>query len=365
GKTLSAGSVPVIALRAAIILGTGSASYELLKSLVTHNRLIPFLSKFNARCQPIAVRDIIKYLVGVMETENLKTRVFTVGGDVLSYKNMILRFAGILNRKVYMFDISWLPIPSWLLCGIYAYWMHFFVSVPVNIISLLLDSLKVDVVCNEQDIREILPFAPLGFDEAVRRALDKENKSEVFSHWADVPPAQMRDLMPLCEYESSEFIVEEHSMDIPVGADKVFQVVMRIGGENGWFYGNTLWRIRGFIDRLLGGVGLQRGRRDPTHLRVGDSLDFWRVEKLERNKELLLRAEMISPGYSWLQFLLTPVSATTTRLTLKAHFIPYPIWGHLYWHSLSIIHTNIFTGMLSHFYREATMQNRESPKAAA
>lgn len=366
GATLSKSRVTVIRLRAAIIIGAGSASYELLKSLVLHNRWIPFLAEFNSLCQPIAIRNVIKYLVGVLELPNLEAGMYHIGGkNVFPYKDLILRFAKILNKKIRFFDVSWVPLPVTWSCRIYAYWLHFFISVPVNIISLLLDSLRTDVVCTNDDIIKVLPFDRLDFNESVERALLKEKKSQVFSHWSDVPPAEMKNLMPLCEYESSEFIVEEQSMEIPASSEKVFQSVIRIGGEHGWFHANALWRIRGFIDRLFGGVGLQRGRRDAAHLRVGDSLDFWRVEKLERNKELLLRAEMISPGLSWLQFELAPGSNHSTQLTIKAHFIPSPPFqGHVYWFFLSKVHDYIFRGMLNHFYREAVDKNEANLQAA-
>ncbi|MFQ5717148.1 MAG: SDR family oxidoreductase [Nitrospinales bacterium] len=362
GATLSKSRVTVIRLRAAIIIGAGSASYELLKSLVQRNRWIPFLEEFNSQCQPIAIRDVIKYLVGVMELQDLKTRAFHIGGkDIVSYKNLILRFAKIMNRHIRIFDTCWVPLPVDVLCRVYAYWLHFFISVPVNIISLLLESLRTHVVCADNDILKLLPFERLGIDEAVKRALIREKNSQVFSHWSDVPPAEMKHLLPLSEYESSDFIIEEHSIEIPASSEKIFQSLIRIGGKRGWFHGNMLWRIRGFIDRLFGGIGLQRGRRDPVHLRVGDSLDFWRVEKLERNKELLLRAELISPGYSWLQFELSPGSNHLTKLTLKAHFIPCPpFWGHAYWLLLSKFHSYIFKGMLAHFYREVTGKDRKT-----
>ena len=354
GEILSNSSIKVICLRAAIIIGTGSISYELLKSMVLHNRWIPFLKDFNNLCQCIAIRDVIKYLVGVLETPDLETRVYHIGGpDILAYKDMILRMSGILDKKVRLFEVFWVPLPVSFLCKVYAFWLHFFVSVPVNIITLLLDSLKCDVVCHNYDIVKIIPFEPLGFDSAVKFALEREKKSQVYSHWADVPPEKMKDLMPLCEYESSNFIVEEHSIEIPASSDQVFKLVTQIGGEQGWLTGNILWRVRGWIDRFFGGVGLQRGRRDPAHLRVGDSLDFWRVEKLEPNKELLLRAELISPGLSWLQFQLVPDSNQSTKLILKAHFIPKPFWGQVYWSVLSTFHTYIFTGMLEHFKQQA------------
>jgi uncharacterized protein YbjT (DUF2867 family) len=355
GEILSNSSIKVICLRAAIIIGTGSISYELLKSIVMHNRWIPFLRDFNNLCQCIAIRDVIKYLVGVMETPGLESRVYHIGGkDTLAYKDMILRMAGIMKKNIKLFEINWFPLPVSALCRIYAFWLHFFVPVPVNIISLLLDSLKCDVVCHEHDIRRIIPFEPLGFDSSVKFALEREKNSQVFSHWADVPPDKMKNLMPLCEYESSNFIVEEHSIEIPANSSQVFNLITKIGGDQGWLQGNVLWRIRGLIDRIFGGVGLQRGRRDPEKLRVGDSLDFWRVEKLEPDKELLLRAELISPGLSWLQFQLKPVSSESTKLTLKAHFIPKPFWGQIYWNILSKFHTYIFTGMLAHFHKKAS-----------
>ncbi len=355
GEVLANSSIPVIRLHAAIVIGTGSASYELLKSLVMHNRYIPFMIEFNNLSQCIAIRDVIKYLVGIMEVRSNESRMYHIGGkDVLAYRDVILGFAKILNKKIYFFDVFWVPVPIAVSCRIYAYWLHLFTSLPVNIISLLLGSLKTDVVCLNDDIRNILPFEPLGFETSIRRALQKEKEAQVFSHWTDTSPEAMRDLLPLCEYESANFKVEEHSIEIPADSEKVFQLITQIGGKHGWLQGNFLWRIRGLVDTLVGGVGLQRGRRHPTHLRVGDSLDFWRVEKLEQDKELLLRGELISPGLSWLQFLLTPGSNNSTQLTLKAHFIPKPFWGELYWFCMSKFHTYIFKGMLTNFYRKAT-----------
>jgi len=356
GNILSQGKVTVIRVRAAIIIGTGSASYELMKSLALNNRFIPFIPEFNSVCQPVAIRDVIKYLVGVMETPRLDTCVFQIGGkDVLTYEEMILCFAKIMNRRIRFIDVSWVPIPVDWMCRLYAYWLHCFISIPVNITSLLLSSLKTNVVCADNEISTILPFEPLDFVTAVKWAQEKEKRSMVFSHWSDVPPENMSELLPLCEFESSEVIIEEHEIDIPATPEHVFPVVCQIGGKHGWNHANILWEIRGLIDRLFGGVGLHRGRRDSAHLRVGDSVDFWRVEKLEPNRELLLRAEMITPGLSWLQFQLDPDEGGGTRLTLKAHFIPKPFWGNLYWGVLSNFHSYIFKGMLD-FFRKKSLE---------
>ena len=354
GSILSEGSIPVIRLRGAIIIGTGSTSYELLKSMIQHTRWIPFLPEFNSRCQPIAIRDVIKYLVGVLETEGLETRKYPIGGpDVMTYQEMVERFAGILDKRVRFFNVSWVPLPVSIMCRLFAYWLHLFISIPVNITCLLLESLRTDVVCPDESIREILPFKTVEFETAVHWALEKEKNSMVHSHWSDVPPENMADLLPLCEFESSDFIVEEHSRDIPASPERVFQAVCRIGGPHGWVHANQLWEIRGFIDRVFGGVGLNRGRRDPNDLRVGDAVDFWRVENLEPNRELLLRAELVSPGLSWLQFALQPSENGHTRLILRAHFIPDPVWGQLYWTLLSKFHTYIFKGMLDYFFKES------------
>ncbi|GJL79280.1 MAG: NAD(P)-dependent oxidoreductase [Nitrospinaceae bacterium] len=362
GSILSAGTIPVIRLRAAIILGTGSASYELLKSLVSHNRWIPFLKEFDSKCQPIAIRDVIKYLVGVLETEDPDSRVYQIGGkDILSYTELIKRFAKILNKQVRLFEVSWVPLPIGVMCRLYAYWLHLFNAVPVNISYLLLRSLRSDVLCTEKDIAQILPFETLSFDTAVEWAQKKEEQSRVFSHWSDVPPEQMTNLMPLCEYEASTFMIDEHSIDISAPPETVFPVICRIGGTHGWIAANLLWKVRGAVDRLLGGPGLNRGRRDNNQLREGDSVDFWRVEKLEMNKELLLRAEMISPGLSWLQFLLVPEGRDKTKLILKAHFIPKPVWGNIYWFLMAKFHDYIFKGMLSFFKKESVHARQQSP----
>ncbi|QPJ60432.1 MAG: SDR family oxidoreductase [Candidatus Nitronauta litoralis] len=354
GAILSEARCTVVRVRAAIILGTGSASYELIKSLVLHHRWIPFLSEFNSRCQPIAVRDVIKYLVGLMELPDLETGKYPIGGqDVLTYRELVKRFAKIMKRKIGFIDVGWVPVPVFIMIRIFGWWMHLISPVSVNIVTLLLESLRTDVVCPDNYVRELIPFEPLDFNTAVIWALEKEKNRKVFSHWTDVPPENMGDLMPICEYESTDFVIDEHSIDIPEEPQKVFDIVCRIGGKHGWLHGNFLWEIRGWIDRLLGGVGLHRGRRDDQELRLGDSVDFWRVEILEPPRELLLRAELMSPGFSWLQFSLVPLSSGGTRLTLKAHFIPYRFWGQLYWGFMQSFHTYIFKGMLNYFYRQA------------
>ncbi|NIQ01807.1 MAG: NAD(P)H-binding protein, partial [Nitrospinaceae bacterium] len=224
GSILSDGPIPVIRLRCAIIIGTGSASYELLKSMIQHMSWIPFLPEFNSQCQPIAIRDVIKYLVGVLETEGLTTRKYPIGGpDVMTYRQLVQRFANVLNKRIRFLTVSWVPLPISLMCRIFAYWLHLFISVEVNLIYLLLESLKTDVVCPDRGIREILPFETVGFETAVKWALQKEVNAMVYSHWSDVPPENMIDFMPLAEFESSSFIVEEHSKDIPAEAEAVFQ----------------------------------------------------------------------------------------------------------------------------------------------
>ncbi len=354
GQILSQGQVPVIRIRAAIIIGTGSASYELMKALILNNRFIPFLPEFNSQCQPIAIRDVIKYLIGILETPDLEPSVYSIGcHDILTYKEMIIRFAKILNRKVRFVDVSWIPFSVKWMCRIYAYWLHCFISIPINITSLLLNSLKTDVICTDNKITSILPFEPVDFHTAVKWAQEKEKKSMVFSHWSDVSPENMATLLPLCEFESSDFIIEEHDVLIPATPKNIFPQICKIGGQYGWNHANFLWKIRGWLDRFLGGVGLHRGRRDLSNLRVGDSVDFWRVEKLEPNQELLLRAEMITPGLSWLQFQLNPETENTTRLTLRAHFIPKPFFGNIYWMALSKFHSYIFKGMLEHFKKRS------------
>ncbi len=354
GAILSEANCTVVRLRAAVILGTGSASYEMIKSLVLHHRWIPFLSEFNSKCQPIAIRDVIKYLVGMLELPGLETGKYPIGGqDVLTYRELVRRFAKIMDRRIGFIDVFWLPIPVSAMCRMFAWWMHLISPVSVNIVTLLLESLRTDVVCPDNRVRDLLPFEPLDFDTAVYWALEKEKNRKVFSHWSDVPPENMVDLLPICEYESTEFVIDEHSLEIPADPERVFDIVCRIGGKHGWLHGNILWEIRGWIDRFLGGVGLHRGRRDEQELRLGDSVDFWRVENLVRPQELLLRAELMSPGFSWLQFSLLPLPSGNTQLTLKAHFIPYRFWGHLYWAFMQSFHTYIFKGMLNYFYRQA------------
>ncbi len=219
GTILSEGPIPVIHLRCAIIIGTGSTSYELLKSMIQHTRWIPFLPEFNSRCQPIAIRDVIKYLVGVLETDGTKTKTYPLGGpDVMTYQEMVERFAGILDKRVRFFNVSWVPFPVSMMCRLFAYWLHLFISVPVNITCLLLESLRTDVVCTNEAIRDILPFETVGFETAVKWAVQKEVNSMVYSHWLDTDRVRFGTTVTLEDRESGDelayTLVGEEEVDV-------------------------------------------------------------------------------------------------------------------------------------------------------
>ncbi|MFQ5845330.1 MAG: DUF2867 domain-containing protein, partial [Planctomycetota bacterium] len=340
-EVLGEGPVPVTTLRAGIVVGSGSASFEMIRSMVTRHRFLPIVRAFGCRCQPIAVRDVMKYLVGVLEIPGTAGGTFDVGGpQALTYRQMLLDCARAMHRKVH---VAYVPD---LWPGFVAWWLSMATPVPRRIAASLLASLRCDVVCRDDAIRRWLDFRLIPFAEAVQRALRREALDDVPTRWADASlglpagstlAAVVTDLR--LRLTSSKRLMEA----APV---RVFARVVRIGGAEGWWHAEWAWRLRGTLDRLLGGVGLRRGRRSRSELRPGDTVDFWRVEAVEPARRLLLRSEMRAPGRAWLQFLLEPREGGGTLVRLEAFFLPRGLWGRLYWGILLPVHRLLFRGML-------------------
>lgn len=339
-RELRKGSVQTTILRAAIIIGSGSASYELIKHLVksTFIFFIPYWAK--TQCQPISIRDVIKYLVGVLEKSETSGKSFDIGGpDVLTYELMLKILVELLDRNTFF-----VPTPfSWI--GPYAYIANLFTPVPGSIIRCLLEGIKNDVVCQDDAIKRVLPFQPLTYREAIVRAMSREEQDTVHTRWSDAyPPAhdlaiKLHELEPLPLYTSSYSLLTREV------ASSLFQSVSKIGGKEGWFQNNWMWRLRGMIDRIFMGVGTARGRRSSSSLRINDVIDFWRVEDLKPDERLLLRAEMKLPGRAWLEFTIQK-EEDENRLSVKAYFQPRGVFGRIYWYVFLPFHFVIFNDLI-------------------
>ena len=346
-QELARGSVSTTVLRAAIIIGSGSASYEIVEHLVK-NLPVFFVPRWaETRCQPIAVRDVIKYLVGVLETPETRGKSFDIGGqDVLTYKEMLAIFAGLLGKRR-----LFVPCPFCRI-GFFAYLASLLTPVPASIIRCLMEGITNTVVCQNDDITRVLAFRPLGYREALVRALSREEQDKVHTRWSDAYPPAHELAIKLDEIREPIRYRSSYSLLTDKAAASLFYSICRIGGREGWFYSNWLWRLRGMIDRLLMGVGSARGRRSSSSLRVGDVIDFWRVEALRPDASLLLRAEMKLPGRAWLQFNVEPEGGGN-RLAVEAYYQPAGVFGKPYWYVFLPFHFLIFQNLIREIEKRA------------
>ena len=340
---LMQGKIPVTVLRAAIIIGSGGASFEIIRDLVEKLPLMIAPRWVNTRCQPIALRNVLQYLEGVILKEETYNKVFDIGGpEVLTYKQMLLQFAEIRKLKRYIITV---PVLSPNLSSL---WLYFVTNTSFSLARSLVDSMINEVIVEQRGIENIVPIELLSYKQAVQRAFDKIAQNEVISSWKD-------------SLNSSKIIVNlsEHIQVPKYGCmqdvrkiyfDKPEEVVLNniwsIGGTRGWYYWGFLWQIRGILDKLVGGVGLRRGRRSPDTLVAGDALDFWRVLVADKQeKRLLLYAEMKLPGEAWLEFRVCKDAEGKTFLQQTATFRPRGLLGRLYWYAVLPLHAFIFPGM--------------------
>jgi uncharacterized protein YbjT (DUF2867 family) len=337
---LSRGPVSTTVLRAAIIIGSGSASYEIIEHLVKNLPilLVPYWAE--TRCQPIGIRDVIKYLVGVLETLDTSGRSFDIGGkDVLTYREMMQILADLLGRRRLFVPC---PLSS---ISFFAYCASLLTPVPAPITHCLMEGITNEVICQDDQIKRVLAFEPLGYREALVRAMSREEQDKVYTRWSDAYPPAYELAMKLHEVQGAVRYASSYSLLTEKSAASLFRSVCRIGGKEGWFHGNWMWRLRGAVDRLLLGVGSARGRRSLSSLRVDDVIDFWRVESLQQDAMLLLRAEMKLPGKAWLQFRIDR-QGDKNRLGVNAYYLPNGLFGRLYWYMFLPFHFYIFHSLI-------------------
>ena len=342
GKVLASGGVAVTELRAAVIIGSGSASFEMLRHLaeVLPAMICPrWVTK--TKCQPIAIADVLHYLVAVIGSPEAADQILEIGGpDVLSYRDMMDRYAsaaGLRRRLI-------IPVPI-LTPRLSSHWVNLVTPLPYALARPLVDSLINDVVVHpDRDIKRLIDHTPLTLDRAIERALAVVGDLRLTTSWMDSARSNTAALPLAQDPDWSGGTIYENTQEVTTTASPsaLFATVVGIGGERGWYAANVLWTIRGALDKLIGGVGMRRGRRDADELRVGDALDFFRVEAHERPKLLRLRAEMKVPGGAWLEWRITTDETGVTHLRQLARFHPRGVAGRAYWWVLLPIHKVIW-----------------------
>ncbi|MCC5920290.1 MAG: SDR family oxidoreductase [Cyclobacteriaceae bacterium] len=338
-------------LRAGIVVGSGSASFEIIRDLVDKLPLMIAPKWLNTRCQPIGIRDVLSHLIGVIGREDCYNETYDIGGpDILKYRDMLMQFAEVRGFKRYIYTV---PVMSPRLSG---YWLYFITRTSYQLATHLVDSMKAEVVCNDKRLEEKLQLQPMDYRSAVRLAFSRISQNKIPSSWKDALSSSRRtaDLFEFIEVPDQAVLKDFQKTKIDLGdKEHIIDRLWKIGGDNGWYHADFLWKIRGIIDKFFGGVGLRRGRTHPSEIKTGDALDFWRV--LYANKDqgrLLLFAEMKLPGEAWLEFRISEENKQH-YLEQRATFRPKGWLGRLYWLAVLPLHAIIFRGMLRSIVEKA------------
>jgi uncharacterized protein YbjT (DUF2867 family) len=338
GVQLAAHGVPVTEFRAAVIIGSGSASFEILRNLTERLPIMITPRWVATRCQPIGIADVLDYLLGALDHPEVTGIVELGGPDILSYGDMMRAYARIRGLHRLM-----IPVPV-LTPRLSSYWVSLISPVPAGIARPLIEGLRNEVIVRDPRPAAAFGINPIPYVEALARAVDRTEPDGAESTWFDAVVAA--DRASLSSVVSRDgMIVERRERAVAASPERIFAEVERLGGAGGWPYANVLWRIRGLVDRLVGGVGMRLGRRQPDLLRVGDALDFWRVEAIEPGKLLRLRAEMKLPGLAWLELSIGPDGQGRTRYRQQAIFRPRGLAGHAYWWTVWPFHGLVFGAM--------------------
>lgn len=358
GDILLSSGVPTIALQAGVIIGSGSASFEMIRHLTEVLPYMPAPKWVRNFIQPIAIRDVLHYLVASAELPPSINRAFDIGGpDVFRYGQLMNGYAveaGLKQRP-----IAALPVLTpWLA----SQWVNLVTPIPRSLAVPIIESLLHDAVMTNHDIDDVIPPPAeglTGYRKAVRLALARMRKGDVETSWRDaqVTGAPADPLPSDPEWSGHTVYTDERVVACSAESGDLWRVVESVGGANGWYSLPMAWAARGWLDKLVGGVGLRRGRRDPDHLVTGDALDFWRVESMEKGKSLRLRAEMKLPGRAWLEFSVEPTPEGTSTLRQRAIFFPHGLGGRLYWLAVMPLHGIVFAGMANAMAKKAEDQS--------
>jgi uncharacterized protein YbjT (DUF2867 family) len=348
-RILQSGTVPTTFLRAAMILGSGSASFEILRYLVERLPVMTTPRWVRNPVQPIAIRNVLHYLQGCLEHDEAMGQTFDIGGpDVLTYHRLMEVYAeeaGLPKRWI-------IPVPV-LTPRLSSYWIHLVTPVPASLARPLTEGLRNPVVCQENRIQSLMPQELLSCRDAIRLALEKVQQERVETCWSDAGRLTAPEWVYCgdAQYAGGTILESGYRAVLKARPEEAWRPIRRIGGSTGWYFGNVLWRLRGAADRLIGGIGLRRGRRHPSQLYTGDALDFWRVLEVEEPDRLLLLAEMKLPGEALLEFRTYALGDDRTELHQHSRFLPKGLLGILYWYALYPLHQWIFKGMLRNIAR--------------
>ena len=341
-ERLKAGNFATTILRAAIIVGSGSASFEIIRDLVEKLPIMITPKWVKTECQPIAIANVIDYLIGVLRNDETYNQTYDIGGpDILTYKEMMLVFGKVRGLKRYIYTI---PVMTPRLSS---YWLYFITSTNYRLAVNLVKSMKIRVVCKDNRIQDAVQVDLIPYEEAVRSAFDKIEQNLVVSSWHDALSSHDSDFdwNRHIKVPSHGTFKDRRQFIIAGNPEKVLDKIWGIGGNHGWYFATWLWKIRGALDRMIGGVGLRRGRTNANVIRPGDALDFWRVLVADRDHQrMLLYAEMKLPGEAWLEFNIESTEGQT-YLTQQAIFRPRGLLGRLYWYSVKPLHNYIFEGL--------------------
>lgn len=349
GKALRETGVPVTEFRAAVIVGSGSVSFEMVRHL-TERLPVMIVPRWAAtRIQPIGIRDVLSYLIAALDQPDCRGEIVEIGGaDVLTYAEMMTQYAAERGLRRWL-----LPVPV-LTPALSSYWVHWTTPVPANIARPLINGLRNEVVVRDDSAQRLFPdIEPLDYRTAVRLALARLRDGDLESIWSDALASSQGDEAPFDFQWEQGMLLERREVETDATPEALFRSVSALGGQTGWLVFDWLWWIRGVLDRLVGGVGLRRGRRDPQEVRVGDAVDFWRVEAVAENELLRLRAEMKLPGHAWLEFRFKPLANGRTQLIQTAYFAPKGLFGLLYWYGVYPLHGLIFPQMAAAIAKKA------------
>lgn len=346
GEILRKAGPSVTEFRAAVIVGSGSVSFEMIRYLVERLPVIPSFAWLKNRCQPIAIRDVLNYLVSSLEVSQSSDRILEIGGSsILTYEEMMRVYAGLRNLKRYFMPVPFrIPRHCAWLAGILT-------PIPTYYALPLIESLQNEVICKDSSALDMFDISPLDYDTAVRYALRKIREDAVETSWTMSLFPRHEALYSL--RSNKGLICDERMLEVSAPAEKVFSVYSGIGGNRGWFFMDFMWNSRAIIDWILGGVGMRRGRRHKNVINQGEPLDFWRVERVVPGRLMLLRAEMKLPGKAWLQFESIAKDRKNSLIRQTAYFEPKGFWGNLYWYVLYPIHGTIFAGLIKEIKRRA------------
>ena len=349
GHALRESGVSVTEFRSAIVVGTGSISFEMIRYLVERLPVMVCPRWVYSRIQPIAVDDLLEYLVSALDTPDGRDRTIEIGGkDVTTYKGLMLGYAEARGLRRLL-----LPVPV-LTPRLSSYWVHWFTPIPAGITVALVEGLRNDVVVTNDLARSLFPhIRPRDYASAIGGVLEDLDEGRIDTSWSDTAGATSDQTGPVRLESRHGMIIERRRQEVEASADDVYRTFSGIGAERGWYFANWAWRLRGMIDRMLGGAGLRRGRRHPDDLRIGDALDFWRVEDLQAGRSVRLRAEMKLPGRAWLNYEVGKAPDGSTHLEQTAAFIPKGLMGLVYWYGLYPAHAWVFRGLIREIARRA------------